>query len=160
MAAAAGAHVVASARAEDEDRCRTAGATAVADHRDPSLPARIRAAAPEGAGVHIGTSGHHDLETAVGLLASGGRIVLPAGTDVRAGPPVGPLYVKDGRLLGFVISNASATDLSRAAATSNRMPADGSLPARIAGVLPLREAAEAHRRLETGRVRGRLVLRP
>jgi NADPH2:quinone reductase len=37
---------------------------------------------------------------------------------------------------------------------------DGSLPARIAGVLPLREAAEAHRRLETGQVRGRLVLRP
>jgi NADPH:quinone reductase-like Zn-dependent oxidoreductase len=74
--------------------------------------------------------------------------------------PVGPLYVKDGRLLGFVISNASAADLSHAAVTINRMLEDGSLPARIADVLPLREAAEAHRRLEAGQVRGRLVLRP
>jgi 2-desacetyl-2-hydroxyethyl bacteriochlorophyllide A dehydrogenase len=160
MAAAAGAHVVASARAEDEDRCREAGATTVADYRDPSLPARIRAAAPEGVDVHIDTSGHHDLETAVGLLARGGRIVLLAGMGARAELPVGPLYVKDGRLLGFVISNASAADLSRAAVTINRMLEDGSLPARIAGVLPLREAAEAHRRLEAGQVRGRLVLRP
>jgi NADPH:quinone reductase-like Zn-dependent oxidoreductase len=110
--------------------------------------------------VHVDTSGHHDLETAVGLLAHGGRIVLPAGTGARPELPVGPLYVKDGRLLGFAISNASTADLSRAAATINRMLEDGSLPARIAGVLPLREAAEAHRRLEGGQVRGRLVLRP
>lgn len=40
------------------------------------------------------------------------------------------------------------------------MLAAGSLPARIAAVLPLSEAAEAPRRLEAGRVRGRLVLVP
>ena len=130
------------------------------DYRDPELPARIRAAAPDGVGVHVDCSGRHDLGAAVDLLARGGRIVLLAGIGTHAELPVGPLYVKDGRLLGFAISNASTADLAEAAQAINGMLARGALPARIAGVLPLHEAAEAHRRLESGRVRGRLVLRP
>lgn len=160
MATAAGARVVASARPEDEERCRSAGAVAVADYRDPSLPAWLREAAPDGVDVHVDTSGRHDLGTAVELLARGGRVVLLAGTGARATLPVGPLYVKDGRLLGFVISNASVADLAEAARAIGTLLAADALPARIAGVLPLREAAEAHRRLEAGHVRGRLVLRP
>ena len=35
---------------------------------------------------------------------------------------------------------------------------DGQLTLRVAGVLPADQAAEAHRRLEAGGVRGRLVL--
>jgi len=160
MATAAGARVIASARQEDAERCRTAGAAAVVDYRGPELRARIREAVPDGVGVHVDCSGRHDLVMAVDLLARGGRIVLLAGTGAHAELPVGPLYVKDGRLLGFAISNASTADLAEAAWAINAMLARGALPARIAGVLPLREAAEAHRRLESGRVRGRLVLRP
>jgi NADPH:quinone reductase-like Zn-dependent oxidoreductase len=160
LATAAGARVIASARPEDEERVRSAGAVAVCDYRGPSLPARLREAAPDGVDVHVDTSGRHDLAAAVDLLARGGRVVLLAGTDARATLPVGPLYVKDGRLLGFVISNAPVADLAEAARAINALLAAGALPARIAGVLPLREAAEAHRRLESGTVRGRLVLRP
>lgn len=160
MASAAGARVIAAARREDEERCRTAGAAAVIDYRDPEPAARVREAAPDGVGVHVDCSGGHDLAAAVDMLALGGRIVLLAGTGVRAELPVGPLYVKDGRLLGFAISNASTADLAEAARAINAMLAVGSLPARIADVLPLHAAAEAHRRLEAGRVRGRLVLRP
>lgn len=160
MASAAGARVIATARPEDGERCRAAGAAVVLDYRDPDLPARVREAAPGGVDVHVDTSGRHDLDAAVGLLGGGGRIVLLAGAGARAELPVGPLYVKDGRLLGFAISNASAADLAEAAAAINRLLAQGALPARIADVLPLHEAAEAHRRLETGEVRGRLVLRP
>ena len=160
MATAAGARVVAAARPEDEERCRTAGAVAVIDYRDPKLPARVHEAARGGVDVHIDTSGRHDLRTAVDLLAPGGRIVLLADHGTSPELPVGPLYVKDGRLLGFVISNASVADLTDAARAVNGLLAAGALPARITGVLPLREAAEAHRRLEAGRVRGRLVLCP
>lgn len=160
MASAAGARVVASAREQDTDRCRAAGAAVVIDYRDPSLTARLHEAAPDGIDVHVNTSGRHDLEAAVGLLAPGGRIILLAGMGVRAELPVGPLYVKDGRLLGLAISNASAADLAGAAAVINAMLAAGTLPCRIADVLPLADAAEAHRRLEAGQVRGRLVLRP
>jgi 2-desacetyl-2-hydroxyethyl bacteriochlorophyllide A dehydrogenase len=160
MANAAGARVIAAARTEDAARCRAAGAVAVVDYRDPGLPAQVRDAAPGGVDVHIDTSGRQDLAAAVDLLAKGGRIVLLAGMGTRAELPVGPLYVKDGRVLGFAISNASAAELAEAAGPVNRMLADGELPARIAGVLPLAQTAEAHRRLEAGDVRGRLVLRP
>jgi NADPH:quinone reductase-like Zn-dependent oxidoreductase len=36
----------------------------------------------------------------------------------------------------------------------------GTLTARVVGELPLPETAEAHRRLESGTVRGRIVVRP
>jgi NADPH:quinone reductase-like Zn-dependent oxidoreductase len=86
-------------------------------------------------------------------------IVLIAGWGTAAALPVSSLYVRDGRVLGFVISNASVTELAEAAAAINRMLADGSLPARVTDVLPLEQAAEAHRRMEAG-LKGRLVLRP
>ncbi|MGI5227151.1 NADPH:quinone reductase [Actinoallomurus sp. CA-142502] len=160
MASAAGARVIASASERDADRCRAAGAAVVIDYRDPSLTARVREAAPDGIDVHVDTSGRPDLEAAVGLLAHGGRIVLLAGVGVRAELPVGPLYMRDGRLLGFAISNASAADLAGAASVINTMLAAGALPCRVTDVLALADAAEAHRRLEAGQVRGRLVLRP
>jgi 2-desacetyl-2-hydroxyethyl bacteriochlorophyllide A dehydrogenase len=160
MASAAGARVIATARPEDAERCRAAGADAVIDYRDPDLAARVREAAPGGVDVHIDTSGRNDLEVAVELLAHGGRIVLIAGWGTSAPLPVNSLYVRDGRVLGFVISNASVAELADAAGAINRMLADGSLRPRIADVLPLAQAAEAHRQMEAGRVRGRLVLRP
>jgi 2-desacetyl-2-hydroxyethyl bacteriochlorophyllide A dehydrogenase len=152
MASAAGARVIAAARPDDAERCRAAGADVVVDYRDP----RVR----EPVDVYIDTSGRNDLVAAVELLAPGGRIVLIAGWGTRSELPVSSLYVKDGRVLGFVISNASVAELAEAAGTINRMLADGSLRPRIADVMPLAQAAEAHRRIEAGQVRGRLVLRP
>lgn len=160
MAVAAGARVVAAAHPRDAARCRAAGAAEVIDYRAAALSERLREAAPYGVDVHVDTSGRHDLETAVEALAPGGRIILLAGAAARVELPVGPLYVKDGRLLGFAISNASAAELAEGAGVINRLLAAGALPARIADVLPLRDAAEAHRRLEAGEVRGRIVLCP
>lgn len=61
IARAAGARVLASARPEDHDGCRVAGADVVIDYRDPDLHERLRAAAPAGVDVFWDTSGHHDL---------------------------------------------------------------------------------------------------
>src|SRR5690606_35285528 len=44
FAAASGAHVIATARADDADWCRCAGAEVVFDYRDPDLWDRIAAA--------------------------------------------------------------------------------------------------------------------
>jgi NADPH2:quinone reductase len=41
-----------------------------------------------------------------------------------------------------------------------RLAEDGTLPLRVADVLPLTEAAAAHERLAAGGLRGRLVLTP
>jgi NADPH:quinone reductase-like Zn-dependent oxidoreductase len=160
LAARAGARVVATARAEDADMVRTLGADVVVDYRSPDLAARLHAAAPDGVDVHVDTSGHHDLDLAVGLMARGGRIVLLAGMGARPALPVGAVYTHDLQLRGFAISVATVDELAAAARRINQLAADGSLRPRAVEQLPLAAAADAHQRLEAGDARGtRLVLR-
>lgn len=161
LAAGAGARVVASAGADDLDRCRSLGAAVALDYRGVGFGESLRAAVPGGVDVHLDTSGKHDLGTAVDVLAPRGRIVLLAGMGARPELPVGPLYLRDGSLVGFVISNASVSELAAAAARINQLLDEGSLRPRRVEELPLSATAEAHRRLEDGEARGtRLVLRP
>ena len=159
LAAAAGARVIASARAEDAEWCQEAGADTVFDYRDPNLGEALRKAAPEGIDLYWDTSGRHDLDLAVGLLARGGRLVLMAGLNEQPVLPVGKLYTRDASIVGFALSNAGVSDLSRAAAAINRMLTLDHLKVRIAGEMRLAETAEAHR-LVAGGQRGRLILRP
>ncbi|MCC2274846.1 NADPH:quinone reductase [Streptomyces sp. ET3-23] len=153
MAAQAGARVVATSRAEDADYCRALGAAEVIDYRDPE------AVYPGGVDVYVDTSGRNDLSSAVELLAKRGRVVVMAGLRTRPVLPVGPLYLKDCSVTGFAISQATTSELADAAAAINRLTASGLLRPRAVEVLPLSEAAEAHRRVEAGEVRGKLVLR-
>jgi NADPH:quinone reductase-like Zn-dependent oxidoreductase len=156
----AGARVIASARAEDLDHCRGSGAAVALDYRAAGFADALRGAAPDGVDVHLETSGHHDLGLAVDVLADRGRIVVMAGMGARPVFPAGPFYLRDGRIVGFVISNARTSELAAAATCVNDLLVGGLRPRRIEE-LPLSAAAEAHRRLETGRARGvRLVLRP
>ncbi|GAA3114028.1 NADPH:quinone reductase [Streptosporangium carneum] len=160
LAAAAGAHVVATARPGDFARVRALGVAEVLDYHDPGLADGLRAAAPGGYHLHVDTSGHGELATGVDLLAHGGRLVAMVG--LRAAPvlPVGRLYTRDAGVVGFAISNASTADLADAADGVARLLRTTRWHPRIADRLPLSQAAQAHRRLEDGRVNGRLVLHP
>ncbi|MFG1811937.1 NADPH:quinone reductase [Streptomyces sp. NPDC049040] len=159
MAAHAGARVVATAAERDAERCRALGADEVVDYRSPELAAALRKACPDGADVHIDTSGRNDLDLAVGLLARRGRAVVLAGMGSRPALPAGALYAMDRSVVGFAISHATTAELAQASVTVNRLLASGALRAPATEVLPLSAAAEAHRRLESGGVRGKLVLR-
>ena len=161
LAVAAGARVIATASARDAEYCRGLGAAEVFDYRHPDLAKLVRDAAPHGVDVHLDTSGHNDLSTAVDLLAPRGRIVLLAGARSRPVLPAGRLYMNDGSITGFVISNATTAELAEAAVTINRLLATGRLRPRATETLPLSATAEAHRRMERGELRGRrVVLRP
>lgn len=159
LAHAAGARVLASARAADHDRCRESGADVVLDYRRAGLLAAVREAAPDGVDVWWDTSGHHDLQAWLPLLRQGGRMVVMAGRQAAPALPVGELYTRDLSLLGFAISNASVADLAAAAATTNGLLAQGRLAVRVAEVLPLSEARRAHELLEAG-LSGRIVVVP
>jgi NADPH:quinone reductase-like Zn-dependent oxidoreductase len=150
--------VLAGARPEDAEWCRSAGAAEVLDYRDPGLPDRLRALGPAGIDLYIDTSGHLDLPTALDLLALRGRVVLLAGHGQRLTLPAGSLYTNDRSILGFAISRAAVGDLAEVASTLNSRLAAGALPARVRDVWPLERAAEAHQAVERG-VRGRIVLR-
>ncbi|WP_347352689.1 NADPH:quinone reductase [Intrasporangium sp.] len=161
LAVAAGARVIASGSGAGLDRTRAAGAAVVVDYKEPSMAEQVREAAPSGLDVYWDTSGHHDLDTAIGLMARGGRILLTAAGPRRHVPlPVSAAYTHDVSLTGFAISNATTTDLADAARTLNQRLADHTLTAQIADTLPMRQAAEAHQRLEAGGVHGRLILTP
>lgn len=162
LAAAAGARVVATASGRDADWCRALGAHTVIDYHDPDAAARIRDAAPDGAHLHLDTSGHNDVEATLPVLADGGCVIVLAGMGGRPALPVGDLYTRDLSVRGFAISNASTDDLRAAATTINALLATGRLRARTGATLPLREAAEAHRLLEdrARRPAGRIIVTP
>ncbi|UQI49604.1 NADPH:quinone reductase [Streptomyces sp. HU2014] len=158
MAARAGARVVATASAKDAEYCRSLGATEIIDYRDPAEAALLRAACPRGADLYVDTSARNDLPAAVDLLAKRGRIVLLAGLRTRPVLPVGPLYLKDCSVVGFAISQATTGELAEAAEAVGRLLAEGLLRPRAVDVLPLADAAEAHRRVEAGEANGRRVV--
>ncbi|HEU5043814.1 MAG TPA: NADPH:quinone reductase [Nocardioidaceae bacterium] len=158
LAAAAGARVIATARPEDHDRCKAAGAEAVLDYRDPALANHVLEAAPDGVHIAWDTSGHNDLDLAARVCRPGARVLLTAARSPVREAPLAALYTRDITLAGFVISRATAPQLAGAAALVNDLLRRGLLTARIADELPLAQTAETHRRIEQRGVRGRLLL--
>lgn len=158
LAVAAGARVIATARPDDFDWCRSVGLSAVIDYREPDLTARIREVAPDGVDLFWDSSGHHNLELATGVLARHGTIVLIANSQARPVLPVGPLYTHDAAIVGFVLGSASTSELADAAPLINRHLAAGTLRVRIGKTLPLAATAEAHTLVESRYRPGRVVL--
>lgn len=165
QAVSAGALVVASSSAADLDYCRGLGASAVLDFRSPDFADELRdtvgrVSGGRGVDVHLETSGRHQLDLAVDVLGLRGRIVLMSGMSATATIRLGRLYPHDISIRGFAISNATETDLAEAAATVNKLLADGALAARSITTLPLQDAARAHSAMEAGTVHGKIVLLP
>ncbi|MGW2873700.1 zinc-binding dehydrogenase, partial [Kitasatospora sp. NPDC001225] len=63
-------------------------------------------------------------------------------------------------LRGIRVANVWITADGPALARLSGLAADGRLTLRVADTLPLADAADAHRRLEAGGLRGRLLLTP
>jgi NADPH2:quinone reductase len=167
MAKILGARVIATAGTDQKvAACRDLGADAAVNYKTEDVAAAVKAFAPEGVNVWWENAREPDFDRTVALLALRGRMVLMAGRDARPPFPVGPFYVKDCSLHGFAMFNASAREQRVAANSINRWVTEGKLRARIDRVLPLAQAAEAHRLQEestvqkTGVLAGKLVLKP
>ena len=160
LAAMCGAHVIATAAADDADWCRASGAAQVFDYRDQGLLPKLADAAPHGADVYWDTSGHLDLPAIAPLLAVGARVMVTAAREPAVSLPARSYYIRDISVLGFAISNASTSDLAAAARIINSRLSDNTLQVRIAARMPLTAAAQAHRQLESGHTRGRLIVLP
>ena len=166
MASLLGARVVAVAGTDAGlERVRELGGVAI-DRRAGDLPAAIAAACPDGVNLWWEALREPDFDTAIASLAESGRMVLMAGRDARPAFPVGPFYVKQARLIGFVMFKAAADVQAQAAAAINSWLADGTLRVPIGAVLPLAETAKAHRLQEEatihrrGTLAGKIVIEP
>lgn len=167
IAKALGARVVTTAgSAEKLKLCRDFGAELAINYKTEDVDARIKEFAPQGVNVWWETLREPAFDRAVGLLAQRGRMVIMAGREARPPFPVGPFYLKGCALHGFAMFNATPHEQRAAADDINRWLAAGQLRPHIDRVLPLDQAAAAHRLQEentigkAGTLSGKIVLKP
>ena len=165
MARAIGARVITTAGSDEKVQiCRQVGANAVVNYKTDDVDAAVRKFGP--VDVWFENLREQDLVQAVEHLAFHGRLIVMAGRDSRPPFPVGPFYTKDCTLYGFAMFNAPPEEQRKCAAEINRWLAKGRLRPRIDRVMPLAEAAAAHRLQEDNTIRragtlaGKIVLVP
>lgn len=152
LAKAAGHQVLVDAAPKDLEFVRSLGADEVVD-RGPGLAGRVRTVWPDGAdaGLDAAVIGP-DLLPAV---RRGGSLVY-----VRSRPDQAA-FDEQAAASGVALSYAFVHEYDGRPDKLDklgRLAATGRISLRVAGVFPPEQAAEAHRRLEAGGVRGRLVL--
>lgn len=167
MAKILGARVITTAGTDQKiEVCRQLGADLALNYKTQDVEAALRAFAPGGVNVWWETLREPNFERTIPLLALRGRMIVMAGREARPAFPVGPFYVKDCALHGFAMFNASPREQRSAANAINRWLVEGKLKARVDRVMPLSQAAEAHRLQEestihkSGALAGKIVLKP
>ncbi|WIM98898.1 NADP-dependent oxidoreductase [Actinoplanes oblitus] len=142
-----GARVIGTARAEKHDWLRSLGADELIDY----TTTRFEEVAKD-VDVVLDLVGDEDTGVrSVAALAPGGLLIaVPSGVSAA----VSQAAERAGaRAIGFLVE-PDGPALAEIAALIDA----GRVHVEVAGVLPLAEAGEAHRRLATGRTRGKLVL--
>ena len=150
IAKARGAHVVGTARADKHDFLRELGVDEPVDYTAGPIDQSI-----SGVDVAIDTVSEDDagLMGSLATLGEGGRLVVIAGDLTGA---VTEAAAEQGKRAAEMLVSPDRAGLESLAALAD----EGRLRVVIDEVFPLAEAAEAHRRLEAGRARGKMVLVP
>jgi NADPH2:quinone reductase len=157
IAADRGARVIATAGSpEKRELARELGAAEVLDHRDPAWPKEVkRLTAGRGVDVVVEHVGPATWKGSVRSLARRGRLVTCGATT---GPEVSVLlphlFMKNLSLLGSTMGPRSSFP------TIVEKLASGTWRPVVDRVMPLSEVVLAHRSLENGEVRGKIVLTP
>jgi NADPH2:quinone reductase len=166
IAKALGARVITTAGSDEKVlACRELGADLALNYKTQDVDRAIKEFAPQGINVWWESLREPNFERTIPLLALRGRVIVMAGREARPVLPVGPFYTKDCSLHGFAMFNSSAEEQRPAANDLNRWLAGGKLRALIDRVMPLSEAAAAHRLQEqstiqkTGALSGKIVLK-
>jgi NADPH:quinone reductase-like Zn-dependent oxidoreductase len=146
IAKARGAHVIGTASAAKHDFVRELGADEVLDYRTVDF-----ATAVSGVDVVLDSIGGDHVTRSVAVLAPGGTVVsIRGGGSDSAHEAAAAAGI---RIVAMMVE-PDHTGLERLGALVEA----GRLRVEVDRVLPLAEAAEAHRLGETGRTRGKIVL--
>ena len=149
FAAQRGAHVLASASGHAAARVvRALGASRVIDARRPDAAGQLRKAAGDGIDRVLALAGGDELERCLDFVRDGGRVVHPNGIEPVPKPRA-----------AFRVRSYDAMANPREWAKLNRRFNASRVRVPVAAVYPLAKAAQAHRRLDRGKVIGRIVLR-
>jgi NADPH:quinone reductase len=128
------------------------------------LALRLPEIAPEGFDVVVDPVGGATRSVSYGALALGGRLVAMGNASAADDVPFGAneLWFASKGVLGFnlaALSGARAATVGAALRRAVGLVADGRMRVEITDELPLVDAAEAHRRIESGASTGKIVLR-
>jgi NADPH2:quinone reductase len=168
LAKSVGANVIATVGSEEKKTlCESIGADLAVNYRDENCDDQIRDYA-ETNGLHVWfeTQREPTPDRTVELMSKRGRIIFMAGRTARPEFPVGPFYVKDLRLFGFAMFNASSDEQRACATAINELFGNGGWSPQIGRTFPLAEAAAAHQLQEDntlggqGTLSGKIVVTP
>ncbi len=151
-----GARVIAVTSSEQKvEGLREAGAAEVIVTKDLEFSRQVRDVTGEGANVAIEIVGSLTFDQSMRSLAPGGRLVVVGNLETR------PVAVNPGLVIlkELEIKGAYATTKEELAQAFELL-VTGVLRPWVDEVLPLRDASQAHQRLEERAVTGRLVLTP
>jgi len=137
-----------------------AGADLAIDYKKENVTELLRDFAPAGVDVYWDATRAPEAKQALDVVAHRGRIVFMAGANHETLLPSGRFYLQNCTLYGYTVTDANPGELSEYAMQINRWLKEGILCARIDRVLPLSQAAEAHRLVESGQLFGKIVLEP
>ncbi|MEU4509094.1 NADP-dependent oxidoreductase [Nonomuraea wenchangensis] len=136
-----GARVIGTAREVNHEHLRELGAEPVA--YGEGLADRVRALAPGGVDAALDGAGGHALEVSLELVADPGRVVT---------------LVEHGRAAGLGVRTVRGERTAERLGRYARLYAEGRFAFPVRRTYALAEAADAHREVETGHGRGKVVL--
>lgn len=144
-----GARVIGIVRGEDARKLvRELGADAAIDSRSEDFVDQLRALTPDGIDAVLALVGGKALEQCLELMREGGRVAYPTGVEPE--PQRRPKL----QLLSYD-AEAGPRQFARVGQAAEK----AGLQVPIAAAFPLAQAANAHERIESGHVLGRIVLR-
>ncbi|MXO74331.1 zinc-binding dehydrogenase [Altererythrobacter aerius] len=156
LAREAGARVAATARAANHDYLRALGAECAIDYRSGDVAWAVRAWAGDDLALVVDTVGQGTLLDAVDWVRPGGT-VAPIGTLI-AGEPAHDARRAAARGVRVVPTIASFERQGRQLRALVERLADGAFDTIALTRMTLGQAAEAHRLVEEGHVRGKIVM--
>jgi NADPH:quinone reductase len=146
-----GAYVIATASGQAATRLvRSLGATRIIDARGKDAIGQLRkfSRVDDGLDGVFALAGGDELERCLDFVRPGGRVVYPNGIEPVPKPR-----------RAFRVRSFDAVAVPEEFARLNRRLSGSGVRVPIAGTYPLAKAADAHRRLDRGRVLGRIILR-
>ena len=146
-----GAQVLATASgAEGAALVRRLGAEAVVDGRSGDIAAAARTFAPDGVDAVLALAGGEALQRCMSALRAGGRVAYPSGVAPVPTAPEGITVTAYDALFG---------DQKVQWQQLNELVERRKFEVPVAAAFELKDAAAAHRRVEAGRVAGKVILK-
>lgn len=154
----AGARVAATCSGRNAEYVRALGAELALDYRRGSVATELLGWAPEGVDLLVDAVGSDSLDNCLQLIKPGGRLVsiatLTRDGDIEAA-------IRDAEQQGKTKVFAMMDDVASGATLAQiaDLVTQGQISLPAVQEFPLEEVAQAHRLIEGGHVRGKLVLR-